>query len=317
MDFQNETPPASNSFEWPPFVVLLLLVVAAMVGGAIGGGLAYGWTTMQGIDLQALINDFGENSPRNERDAIRIVNLLSHFASFTLTSLAVGLLVYRKRWISYFMLEKFPNSTVLITGILFIIVAFPLVQLSYWINSQLPMPIWATDLEKAAEEMIKGILVMNDPGEFLLNLLIIAVLPAIGEELLFRGIVQQQLQRALSRPAVAIWLTAIIFSAIHMQFAGFIPRLILGATLGYLFYWTKNLWMPILAHFATNAMQVIAQYASGGKLSQAELEKPDGANWLLGILSLMLTLGIGYYLWRRKSQRDAETERLSDLDRSS
>jgi len=165
--------------------------------------------------------------------------------------------------------------------------------------------------------MIKGILVMNDPGEFLLNLLVIAVLPAIGEELLFRGIVQQQLQRALRRPAVAIWLTAIIFSAIHMQFAGFIPRLILGATLGYLFFWTKNLWMPILAHFATNAVQVIAQYVSGGKLSQAELEKPDVTDWLLGILSLILTVGIGYYLWRMKRARDVEAESLSDLDRSS
>ncbi|MDX1941976.1 MAG: type II CAAX endopeptidase family protein [Saprospiraceae bacterium] len=306
MDFQNETPPASNSFEWPPFVVLLLLVVATIVGSLIGGGLAYSWARMQGFDLQTLIHDFDKNSPGNERDALRIVNLLSHFASFTLSSLAVVLLVYKKRWISYFQLQKLPNSSILIVGIFFILVAFPLVQLTYWLNSQLPMPTWATDLEKAAEEMIKGILVMKTPGEFVLNLLVIAVLPAIGEELLFRGIVQQQLQRALNRPVLAIWLTAIIFSAIHMQFAGFIPRVVLGATLGYLFYWTKNLWMPILAHFITNAMQVIAEYASGGKLSQAELEKPDGANWALGILSLVLTVAIGYYLWWTKRRRDLE-----------
>ncbi len=308
MDFLNETPPASDGFELPPLAMLMLLIVATMLGALLGSGLAMWWSNMQGFDLHILISSLDESSPRPERDTVRMVNFFSHLASFTLPAVLVSVLAYRQNWFRYFKLDKLPGSAILIAGIVFVVASFPFVQLTYWINSELPLPAWATDLEKRAEEMIKGILVMESPAELLLNLLIIAVLPAIGEELLFRGVVQQQLQRALRNPVLAIWITAVIFSAIHMQFVGFIPRLILGATLGYLFYWTKNLWIPILAHFATNAMQVIAQYVTGGKLTQIELEKPDSANWLAGLISLAITVGLGYYLW----QKNRPQNRYSD-----
>jgi len=96
--------------------------------------------------------------------------------------------------------------------------------------------------------------------ELLLNLVVIALLPALGEELIFRGIIQQKLAASWQQPQLAIWATAIIFSSIHLQFQGFFPRVLLGAALGYLFMWTRNLWIPIFAHFVFNASQILVQY---------------------------------------------------------
>jgi len=82
--------------------------------------------------------------------------------------------------------------------------------------------------------------------EVVINLLVIAILPALGEELVFRGVIQQKIAEQISVHG-AIWLTAILFSTIHLQFQGFLPRMLLGAVLGYLFFWSKNLWIPIFA----------------------------------------------------------------------
>lgn len=312
MDSFNETTPPSDRSIMPPYMVLLLLVLAALIGALLGSSLAYGWLSMQGLDAQSTIMGLNESSPRNIRDAVRMVNVLNHFAAFTLPSLVVVLIVYRDKWWHYLQLNEYPTLRILALGVLFVVFSFPFAQLAYWINMQLPLPDWMLQLEDSTEQMIKGLLVMEHPGELLFNLLVIAVLPAIGEELLFRGVVQQQLARWIN-PVLAIWVTAILFSAIHMQFAGFFPRMLLGAVLGYVFYWSRSLWLPIAAHFVTNGMQVIGVYVMGDEMAQLEMEAPASANWASGLISLVITIGMGYILWLYSKENkplavDAEAE---------
>ena len=114
--------------------------------------------------------------------------------------------------------------------------------------------------EEQAAALTEAFLKMSTPGELIFNLFMIALIPAIGEELLFRGIVQNIFSRWLKNNHAAVWFTAILFSAMHMQFYGFIPRLMLGAMLGYLLVWSGNLWWPIIAHFVNNAAAVIFSY---------------------------------------------------------
>ena len=97
----------------------------------------------------------------------------------------------------------------------------------------------------------------------MVNILIIAVIPALGEELLFRGVIQQLFLKWNGKVHLSIWLTAFIFSAVHMQFLGFFPRLILGAVLGYMLVWSGSLWLPIIAHFTNNAFAVVVTYFIG------------------------------------------------------
>ena len=111
-------------------------------------------------------------------------------------------------------------------------------------------------LEAEANETLISLIRMDSLSEWIINILLIAILPALGEELVFRGVIQQYGYRFFKNPHWSVWLSAVLFSAIHMQFEGFVPRFLLGLLLGYLFLWTKNLWYPIFVHFINNALMV-------------------------------------------------------------
>ena len=100
----------------------------------------------------------------------------------------------------------------------------------------------------------------------------VAVLPAIGEELLFRGIVQRMFVRITKNIHWGIWISAILFSAMHMQFYGFIPRMLLGALFGYLLVWSGSMWLPILGHFLNNGIAVVATFLIHNKQLSPEVE---------------------------------------------
>ena len=115
-------------------------------------------------------------------------------------------------------------------------------------------------MEKDAKLLTEALLKMDNIGDLLFNLFLIALIPAIGEEMFFRGVIQKKLKNILRNPHIAILITAFIFSAIHMQFFGFLPRFFLGVILGYLFYYSGSLWMPIIAHFINNALAILLMY---------------------------------------------------------
>jgi len=146
----------------------------------------------------------------------------------------------------------------------------------------------------------------------LFNLLTIAVLPAIGEELLFRGIIQTNLEKGFKKPHLAIWLTALIFSFIHFQFQGFIPRVLLGALLGYLFLWSRNLWVPIIAHLIYNASQIFLQYAHQKGALGMDLNEIETVPIWLVVLSIAGMFIVGRFLY---SQRVEISQKISYTDK--
>ena len=147
-------------------------------------------------------------------------------------------------------------------------------------------------MEDQAADTLKSILDMPTPLIFFFNLLLIAILPGIGEELIFRGIVQKHIGGWIKNPIAAIWISAFIFSAIHMQFEGFLPRIVLGAVLGYLYYWTNNLWVPIITHAFNNGIQVVLIYAFGMELEDVEQQGTDQLQWWMILLSVAAMYGL-------------------------
>lgn len=119
---------------------------------------------------------------------------------------------------------------------------------------------WARDLEKTMAEVTEKFTSFNNFGEFLFGFFVIAVVAGVGEEILFRGVLQNSLHKLTKNPHAAIWIAAFIFSAIHMQFYGFVPRMLLGAMFGYLYVWSGNIWYPIIAHIANNGIAIIMAY---------------------------------------------------------
>jgi hypothetical protein len=138
--------------------------------------------------------------------------------------------------------------------------AQPLINWMAELNSLMPAPEWMHDSEKEAAAITKIFLQMNGAGDFMINLLMIALIPAIGEELLFRGLFQPLFQKITNNPHLGIWLAAILFSALHMQFLGFFPRMFMGAAFGYLLLWSGSLWLPIVGHFINNAGAVFIAF---------------------------------------------------------
>ncbi|MFK7936534.1 MAG: lysostaphin resistance A-like protein [Saprospiraceae bacterium] len=289
----NNTTP--NHPNYPPPVIILLTFITCLFGGLLGGGILFGIAAAQGMEITQLIGGLSEESTLGERNAVRFYTMINHLTTFVLPALFAAWFLFRKEMWQWLKMHVTPQSTKVIAGAALMVAAFPLVQLSLWLNQQLPLPEWMMTMENDTGDMIKGLLVMDSPVELLFNLLIIAVLPGLGEELVFRGLIQQSFRKWFGNPHVAIWVTAFIFSAIHFQFAGFLPRMILGALLGYLFYWTNNLWVPIVAHFVTNGLQVIGAFAAKdllGDLEQAEVEP----NWLAAAVSVVLvTLIVRYF----------------------
>ncbi len=122
------------------------------------------------------------------------------------------------------------------------------------------MEQWMRNAEESAAKLTEAFLETDHFTGLLFNLMMVAVLPALGEELLFRGVIQKILIGLTKNNHAGIWLSAALFSALHMQFFGFFPRMILGAVFGYLLVWSDTLWLPVLAHFVNNAGAVIALY---------------------------------------------------------
>lgn len=300
----------NQPFSYPSGVVLVFLLMAIIFGGLIGVGLVQFISSLKGINFAVVLESLNENSPRADRDFVRLANFISQLFTFTIPALLVVLFLFREHWLSYLKLNQKPILTNIGLGILFILTAFPLAQFAMWINQQIPLPEWMIAKEGAATEMIKGLLTMHSPVEFFFTIFVVAVLPAIGEELVFRGILQQQLEKK-TNPILAIWVTAIIFSAIHMQFEGFLARMLLGAILCYLFYWTRNLWVPIIAHFIFNAVQIIAHYSTNGALAEAELNNLEAPQIGIIILSTFALFYLGRTLENRNHQSSTSSE---DLD---
>ena len=156
-----------------------------------------------------------------------------------------------------------PNLIILALGVMAIISISPLIDvLSTWNQGlQLPESLrsiedWMINTEKAAEVATNTLLNTDSWGGFFMNRIIIAIMTGIGEELMFRGVIQKILIGWTKNIHLGILYTAIIFSAIHFQFYGFVPRMILGMVLGYLYIWSKSLWAPVIAHAINNALTV-------------------------------------------------------------
>ncbi|WP_051296385.1 CPBP family intramembrane glutamic endopeptidase [Eisenibacter elegans] len=156
---------------------------------------------------------------------------------------------------------------------------------------------WAKSKEDQLRTLTEFMTSFASPWEFALGLLVIGVVPAIGEELVFRGVLQRRLSEVCNIH-IAIWLSGMIFSAIHLQFYGFFPRMALGILFGYLFYWSGNLWLPILAHFVNNAFTVTMIYLHQQGSLGFDIEDTQAVPLSTALTSLAITAGLLFIFHR-------------------
>lgn len=297
-----EAPARVFSEEHSPFLILSVQLLAALMLGAVGALLYQGLASAIGWDSSLIYNGLRADASAAERWQMRAFLALSHLLTFVLAGWVVVRLFYppAKRGLDYLQARQAPPAVAVWGGVWLMVLSIPLVLYVYQLNRELPIPEALRQAEEQANEMLKGLLQMNDGWELAANLTLVALIPAIGEELVFRGVVQQQLLRLVRSPEWAIALSGAVFSFAHFQFEGFLPRMLLGVMLGWLYWRFRNFWVPVAAHFANNAVQVVAQYLYHEDVSPLNLEDDITVPLYAAALSAAAALALAGWLSQRK-----------------
>jgi len=190
--------------------------------------------------------------------------------------------------------------------VLFMIILIPCINLLGELNHQIVIPKiftgveeWMKNSEEQASQFTEKLLNVHSWLGLILNVLLIAVLPAIGEELYFRGALQGVI-KDWKGIRVSIWITAIIFSTIHFQFYGFVPRMLLGAFFGYLLFWSENMWLPMVGHFINNVIAIIFYYLKFNGIKVPDIDSIGFGNTLwMGIASGAIGI-FGFFFLKRR-----------------
>ena len=204
--------------------------------------------------------------------------------------------------------DKAPSWKWLVIVVAFYFISLPGMNWLVHINESMTLPSWMSGIEQwmrasedRAAETTKQLLDIHSVTNFLVSIFVIGFMAGLSEEALFRGAMQRTMQDSRLGIHAVVWITAIIFSAIHMQFYGFVPRLVLGLWLGYLFVWSGSLWVSIIAHTLNNSSVVLFTYLTNqGIVPQGygdNLGVPaEGSFPWLAIASIIASLALALYL---------------------
>lgn len=266
-------------------LLLLCLLFGAILSSLVGTGLFFMFHGLSGNITQY-------------PDMMRMMQLISALGTFLLPALAVAWLCSSDPT-SYLYIKRRVDVKILLLVLISMFLFSPTITLTALLNKQMVLPSfmapienWMKAQEALAEQLTNTLLEGSGVLTLLYNLLVIAVMAGITEEFLFRGALQRIIGQWTTNHHIVIWSAAIVFSAFHMQFYGFLPRMLLGAYFGYLLYWGRNIWIPVLAHFVNNAFAVFSM--SDTRLKDNEFITGDisNANLLpysaLAIITLIL-----------------------------
>lgn len=288
----------------PPFTSLLLIVLVLLLGWVVVGPMVGFFVASLFYDgtIVQLKDQFESTHPEEKAfAAFMIMQAMVSFIGLILIPAVYIRFSQQKLLTPFFRKEsQLPMKALLICllGVTAIIAMAPITQ---W-NMHVHFPEWLGGFEDWARKLEdKGIVLtkfmtdFDSPLEFVLGLFIIAVLPAIGEEFVFRGLIQHELWRGSRNIHVAIWLSAILFSAFHFQFFGFFPRVFLGALFGYLYYWSGNLLIPMIAHFFNNAFSLTMLYLYNEGVSKVDIDDNTSIPVSLVAVCVVITVGLLYF----------------------
>ncbi len=289
--------------EASPYQQLVLTVILVIMGGFV-------FTILAGILVKVLfgINLLTDLAVLSQMDDPRVLGAMKLMQGVT----AFGTFVVPPLFAAYTFSDR-PSASLSLevnpswpqVGAIFglVLVSTPLINWMMVWNQQMQLPgslrgveEWMKSSEAKAAALTEAFMRMPTVSDLLINLLIIGLLPAIGEELLFRGLIQPLMKGVVRNRHIAIFLTSVLFSAMHMQFYGFLPRFALGLLLGYLVDWTGSLRLSMLLHLLINGSQVLITFFFPA-VNPDEIGTGAGEVWQL-LLSSLLTAGLLYFIFR-------------------
>ena len=278
------------------FFTLISVVTASLVYG------------VSLTDLNTMMADF--SNPRSI-PVLKFIQTLSTIGTFIIPSILLAY-AFSLQPLEYLSLSKRTLAGSAVLVVLALLAALPLINYLGELNARMSLPSflsgienWMKESEARAAELTNYFLDMRSASDVLFNIFMIGLLPAIGEELLFRGIIQRVFSEWLKNRHVAVWISAILFSALHIQFYGFLPRMMLGVLLGYLLVWSGSLWLTILAHFVNNTAAIVFTYLFKEQVIGLDADKIGTESDYPSVIISLLITGILLWMIYKKESRTA------------
>ncbi len=287
------------------FVILVSFLIFMLIGMLAA-------IPLFGLDSIMNMSGISNLSDPESMRLLKFLQVVQSIGLFIIPPFILAWLFYGKAD-HYLLLNRKASTMSYLLVVVLVFFTLPLINFIGEWNSQMQFPDWLSGVEewmKSAEdraaELTEAFLKVESIGGLMFNLFMVAFLPAIGEELLFRGVIQRIFTRWTQNHHWGIWISAILFSALHIQFYGFVPRLLLGVLFGYLLVWSGSMWLPIAAHFFNNAFAVVAMYLVDRNVLNPQVEEigSTSESYYAAVLSLILVLILMYMI--RKDNRGNE-----------
>jgi len=294
-----KNPLFEQSHPFTKFLFLLFIIIASFSIFLILGLITA--IPLFGIQLSSFQEALNINNPENT-GLIKYMQFVQHLGIFVIPPI-VAAYIFSKYPKHYLYADTKSKFAVYFLAAVIIIFAIPLINYTGALNAKLSLPAGFSALEtkikameEAAGKMTETFLNVKTIGGLAVNLIIVALLPAVGEEFLFRGVLLRLFKEWTKNKHAAILISAFLFSAVHFQFYGFLPRFLLGVLFGYLFVWSKNIWIPVTVHFVNNGLAVVLYYFMHGSdmYKKAETLGTDSVTMPSVIFSVLI---VGTFLY--------------------
>lgn len=253
---------------------------------------------LTGQSLEAL-----QNGAFSDPNLIGYLKITQFF--YTIVAFFVPAALFAYLWqpypTTYLGLKPAPTGLQILIALLAMYGTFPLAGLMGEWNQHFPISPSAREMQALAEKLLTVMLRMPTMKDLFVNLVLVAIIPAIGEELFFRGILQRLIIKSTRKVWLSVFITAILFSAIHGEMLGFLPRVVLGFALGAIYVISGNLWLSILAHILNNGLQIVMLYLFQHGSIKDDPMKDTPVEWYYVALSIPVTIGLFWALSKKST----------------
>ena len=285
---------------------ILLIVSCFSIAFVLGLLLA---VPLFGVGIKEILTSASDFENTVSLKLLQYFQVIQSFGLFIIPAMLAGYFFERSS-IRYLRIDIPSWWPIYLITLILMLASLPLINWMVTVNDMMKLPdflngleAWMKTMEEEAEKLTRAFMQMPTPGAFLFNMFMIAVLPAVGEEFMFRGLIQRLFREWLGNIHVAIFLSALLFSAMHMQFYGFFPRMVLGIVFGYLFYWSGSIWIPVFAHFIQNGLVVMVTYLGENGIIYGDYENfGTSDNVYILLMSALFVAALLYLIYRWRSQ---------------
>jgi membrane protease YdiL (CAAX protease family) len=313
-ELEQRPAPIENTSDFAQFSILigfflLFLGLFAIIGVVCILGISH----LSVFDLKAK-EDAGDFSNPLLVQGLIVAQIISEFGTFILPAIVFAFLASRKR-LDYLSLNRLGKMSTLLLGGLLMWCALPLINIMSEWNSHMVLPPfmssienWMKNAQQTADKLTEAFMAHQSFSGMLVSLFMIGVLAPIAEELFFRAVLQKIMIKWTNSIHWGVWISGILFSALHFEFYGFLPRMLMGVYLGYLFVWSGSIWVPIFAHFLNNGTAVIFQYLEdrGNLPKNFDQVGTQASEWTYVVGSAVIVAVLMFLIYRIE-HRKAET----------